>query len=433
MREGTKYVFYKSLRFRFGVFFGFLFFIVLMGFIFVLYNKIQHELEQGFNSRLKAGAELVLQKTSVNPLVIPLPLNNESFFLIYNDTRRIDTLYATQIPMSARNISISKSLETGGQLHLKYTLPDDELSASLSSWQRLLFIYLPLAFLFSLLLGYTLSGVLLHPIRQIITKAADTDLQSDIQLLPEPSTTDELHQLTEALNRMLQRIKHQTAEQNAFFASASHELRTPLSVMLTELQVLEVSVLSKEMQAVVHNQKAEVKRLIKLVNNFLLMSQLKAGATIQCNEEIDLLETCINVVSRLGSGAKAQGVRFRLSVVPNNTDFTILADKQQADTILTNILGNAIKYSRCESVIEVKITKEAEGVRLLVSNETDTEIENPAQLGKQFYREVLSKDGFGLGLWIVRRLLERNEATMTIDYSQHRFTVALNFSKQLNR
>lgn len=425
MKENSQYPFYKSLRFRFGLFFGFLFFIVLMAFVVVLYKKIQHELERGFEDRLAAGAGLVLQKTSVSPLVLPLPQAHESFTLIYNDGRRNDTLYSNINTRFLRSIQTSKTLETGGQLRIQYALPDGQLLQSLASWQRLLFIYLPLAFLCSLLLGYTLSGVLLRPIRQLIAKASSINLQSDIQLLPRPATADELHQLTEALNRMLERIKHQLAEQNAFFASASHELRTPLSTMLTELQVIEAATLSQDMQTVVQNQKAEVKRLIKLVNDFLLMSQLKADALKPQKAPVDLLELCMSVVAR----AQAKGQHFRLSALPEEEDFLVYADKQQLESILTNLVDNAVKYGRKESVVNVELTNEADTIRLLLRNETDTLIESPSQLGREFYREGFYQQGFGLGLWIVRQLVEKNGGTIHIRNEHHQFVVEIDFVK----
>ncbi|PZR27748.1 MAG: hypothetical protein DI535_09185 [Citrobacter freundii] len=430
MKKNNQYPFYKSLRFRFGLFFGLLFFIVLMTFVFVLYRKIRTELEQNFTTRLTAGAELVLQKTSINPLVIPLAQNSERFVLSYYDGRQTDTLYNNFAPPpSSRTVQQTKTLETGGRLQISYTLPDDELIRSLNSWQRLLFIYLPLAFLASLLLGYAFTGALLRPIRQIISRASATDLHSDIQLLPGSATADELHQLTDALNRMLGRIKHQVEEQHTFFASASHELRTPLSNMLAELQVLESSDLTPEMQAVIESQKQEVQRLIKLVNHFLLMSQLKADAMAVRKENILLVDACMNAAENLQGMAKESGQRFRLSVTPEEEDFSLLADRQQIEMILGNLLTNAVKYSRKNSLIEIALIKTVDGIQLSISNETDDIIENPERLGNRFYREGFYKEGFGLGLWIVRQLAEKNEGMLTIDFADHRFISTILFKR----
>lgn len=431
MKAVAKYPIYKGLRFRFGLSFGLLFFIVLMAFAVVLYKKIQHELQQEFQSRLYAGAELVLQKTSVDPVVVPLPQANEQFELIYSTNSQSDTLYSN-LPYStttSRSIRSAKTFDTGGQLRIQYGLPDDQLRQSLASWQRLLFIYLPLSFFCSLVFGYTLSGVLLRPIRQIIRKASASSLQSDIQLLPEPTTNDELHQLTEALNRMLQRIKFQLAEQNAFFASASHELRTPLSIMLTELQVIENASLSPEMQTVVQNQRAEVERLIKLVNDFLLMSQLKADALNPQEAVVDLLECCMIVITRLQAKAKVQGQRFRLSALPEEEEFLVRADQQQLESILTNLLDNATKYGRVDSVIHVHLAIESNAIRLSINNETDSTIEAPSQLGSRFYREGSYLQGFGLGLWIVRQLVKKNSGNIRIRNEACQFVVEIDMRR----
>lgn len=247
MKTPANYPFYTSLRFRFGLIFGFAFLCFLVAIGFILYSSVRDQFEKSFSARLKTQGNLVLQETEITPITIPFPTNGEYFQLIYDANHKQDTLF-NNLPSSLRNFpgqvdpmlwrsaSLEKTLETGGVIRILYILPATELIRDINHLQLILFLYFPLAFLAALVVGYLLSGFLLRPIENIVTKANDISLQGQIHLLEEPVVHDELHALAVSLNRMLSQIRRQAQYQNAFFASASHELRTPLSIMLTQFR-----------------------------------------------------------------------------------------------------------------------------------------------------------------------------------------------------
>ena len=90
---------------------------------------------------------------------------------------------------------------------------------------------------------------------------------------------DELGQLAAAFNEMQQQLEQLELARKKFIATASHELRTPLSLMQTRLQVL---MQDKQQNDIVHDvftaQLSEVKQMNKMVNEFLLLSELRNGS-----------------------------------------------------------------------------------------------------------------------------------------------------------
>lgn len=435
MKNYFPYPFYQSLRFRFGLLFGLLFLLFLLGVIFFLYGNVKDNLEKSFESRLEGGANLVLQKTDVSPVTLPLPHEEEYFLLTYNNTLKTDTLF-NNLPLSAKLLltdhhstttvwrftKASKILETGGVITIVYELAANELNKSVQQLQLLLFIYVPAAFIISLLSGYFLSGFLLKPISHIITKANQTDLQNEIRLLDEPKTKDELHSLTIALNRMLERIQKQSQQQNAFFASASHELRTPLSNMLTELQVLQLKNIPDAMEVVLQNQTTEVQRLNKLVNDFLLMSQLKSGNVSIHKKLINVSEICIDSIEGLQLKARQQLQTFKITLQPTDGEFKILADEDQLSIIINNLLDNAIKYAQPSSIILIKISQSNENILLQVVNKTNNDIKHVDELKSDFHRRGFYKEGFGLGLWIVDQLVQKNNGRLLLSFDAPYFS-----------
>jgi two-component system heavy metal sensor histidine kinase CusS len=285
----------------------------------------------------------------------------------------------------------------------------------------------PVALIISLVAGYFLSGFLLKPISHIIVKANSTSLQNEIKLLDEPSAKDELHQLTVALNRMLQRIQKQSHQQNAFFASASHELRTPLSNMLTELQVLEASDIPADMKIILQNQLSEVRRLSRLVNDFLLMSQLRSTGVSVNSEWNNIVEICLESIERLQDKARQQSQAFKMNLLPADAEFRIMTDKNHLSVIIHNLLDNAIKYGQLSSAIHINISRSDENISFQVVNKTDNEIENAEAFKSEFHRQGFYKEGFGLGLWIVNQLVRRNNGRLTLSFKAPCFFAEFTF------
>lgn len=438
MKSPGTYPFYKSLRFRFGLIFGFAFLCFLLIIGFLLYTNVKSQFEKSFAARLKTQANLILQETEINPVTIPFPASGEYFRLVYDANRKTDTLF-DNLPATLkhsqtianqrdwRGATVERTLETGGVIRVSYVLPATELVADIARLQTILFLYFPLAFLAALVGGYLLSGFLLRPIENIVKKANDISLQGQIHLLEEPDVRDELHQLVVSLNRMLGEIKKQAQYQNAFFASASHELRTPLSLMLTELQILQPDQIPQNIRPVITNQIGEVQRLSKLVNDFLLLSQLKSGALVLNKTDLNLAEVTIEVLGRFAARALENAQTFKVQLLPENGEFDIYTDRSHLVTILINLLENVVKHGKPASIIHIRIERRGDETVLVIQNESKNNIEHPATLMQDFNRQNPKAEGFGLGLWIVARLSETVGAKFEVDFTPPVLTARLYF------
>lgn len=239
-----------------------------------------------------------------------------------------------------------------------------------------------------------------------------------------------MHKLTGSLNQMLGRIQKQAQQQNAFFASASHELRTPLSVMLTELQTLQSDVHQTEVKSVIKNQITEVQRLNKIINDFLLMSQLKSDMLVLNKSEVHLPEITIEILERLTAKAQLKHQTFKIELIPEDGEFEIHTDRSHLMTILLNLLENAIKHGQPESIIRIRITEISDKISFIIQNPSQSEINDITMLTNEFRKQDLGSDGFGLGLWIVSRLAETIGAAFEMRYAQPDFTVKLLFIKK---
>ena len=310
-----------------------------------------------------------------------------------------------------------------------YVISAEELVQDIKKLKIILFIYFPISFLAALIAGYFLSGFLLRPIENIVSKANDVSLQNEIILLEEPTVNDEIHKLTVSLNHMLTKIKKQTQYQNAFFASASHELRTPLSVMLTELQILQNDQVPEAVRPVIGNQIAEVQRLSKLVNDFLLMSQLRSGMLISNKSEVNLPEITMEVLERMTAKALLRHQNIKIEITPEDGQFIINTDRSLLTSILINLLENAIKHGTSDTTIHVEIGDSNEATTLTMRNISNNPLLDMTMLNQEFSKQDLTNDGFGLGLWIVSRLAEIVGAGFEIQFFEQAFLARLFFNK----
>ncbi|MEO5891864.1 MAG: HAMP domain-containing sensor histidine kinase [Ferruginibacter sp.] len=386
----------------------------------LLLNRFKTALLFSFDEQIDARARLVAEKTNINPRIVPLPQGAETFTVLYVVNSITDTLFASpvlafvyplannMIETSAgwRSIHISRSLENGGTIEIIYSLPSNTIDSKIKDITLLIWLVVPLGFLLAFVIAWWLSSKLLKPVRQVIKLANSINL-NNTELLTEPNANDELKELIVSFNRMLLRIKEQSERQTAFFASASHELRTPLSVMQTKLQVL----LHEDnehgpLKELYNDQLKEVKQLNKMVDDFLLMSELRVG-------KIDLHITTVNVpdfildlATKYKDKAAGKAIQFKISYQPVNENYELQADEEKLFIIVSNLLDNAVKYSPTRSVVDICLAKTNEGIVFSFSNQVRDDIHPEiTDIKNQFYHsKPIHGEGFGLGLWIANQL-----------------------------
>jgi two-component system, OmpR family, heavy metal sensor histidine kinase CusS len=440
LKKYTTYPFYQSLRFRFGLLFGLIFLCCLLVIVVLLYSRLKKNIENDFDKRIVTEARAIIQKTDINPLVLPVPDQQQFFLLTYNNGTKTDTLF-NNLPFASHRLTISateigsfritktsRALETSGIINIVYAVSNNELQNNLQQLRIILFVFIPASLLLSVIAGYFFSGFLLQPVSNIIKRANEIDLQKKILLLEEPIVKDELHQLTETLNRMLERIKKQTSQQHAFFASASHELRTPLSNMQTELQVVLLQMQDSNAKHILENQLTEVKRLAKLVNDFLLMAQLRSGTVEARKENIDLTELVSREIEKMKNAFLQKKQVLKFGFYPADETFELTADKNHLTVIIHNLLENANKYGNSQSSIDIKLEKEKGIISIGISNETENDITDIHILKNEFSQHDFRHEGFGLGLWIVDQLTQINEGKFIITYKAPTFSASVSFS-----
>jgi PAS domain S-box-containing protein len=197
-----------------------------------------------------------------------------------------------------------------------------------------------------------------------------------------------------------------------FLSVASHELKTPLTSLQLQLQLLWRSLPETDADGHPHPARKRIEatrrpaeRLHQLVNNLLDVSRIRAGRLALERETVDFAALLQDVVNRSEADAAGAGCKLVL-----RADSPVVGrwDRLRLEQVVTNLLSNALKYGASHPV-ELSVVQEGSSARLTVKDHgIGVAPENQARIFQRFERAVSERHygGFGLGLWIVRQIVE---------------------------
>lgn len=203
-----------------------------------------------------------------------------------------------------------------------------------------------------------------------------------------------------------------------FVASVSHELRTPLAQirMFTETLQLGRERNAEERQAWLNIISREARRLGDLVENILLFSHIDADRAKLEVERTDLGELIEEVVEGYVPIAEQRGMRI-LADAPSR--IFSMVDPRAMRQVIVNLLDNALKYGPTGQTVSLELERIGSVARIIVSDQgPGIPANDRKRMWEPFVR--LGKDagttgGSGIGLAVVRGLVEKHGATITLD------------------
>jgi len=231
----------------------------------------------------------------------------------------------------------------------------------------------------------------------------------------------ELRRNNQVLAAANQKLRELDRLKSQFLSVATHELRTPLSILLGYNSMLAESLqdrLSGEERSTLEESSAACKRLIRLVNSMLDISQIESGK-MQINFTHDDLRPVVNgVVTLFQQEARRRGVRLHFEL-PSRLP-RLRMDPERIQQVLINLVGNALKFSPQDGDVIIAVRQRADAVELSVR---DTGIGIAAEDQGHIFEEFgqvrrkgtgPQREGSGLGLAISKRIVEAHDGDIQV-------------------
>jgi two-component system sensor histidine kinase QseC len=281
------------------------------------------------------------------------------------------------------------------------------------------------------LIIWIVVGSGLKPLRSIADKVKNRDPKS-LESISTNAVPREVVPMVTSLNSLFYRVKRVLENERRFTADAAHELRTPVAALKTLAQAKSLADENNGHSKFLGQVIRGVDRVTHLLEQLLTLARMDSQSLENPHvDEVDLHGETINILASLGSAALAKDVELAYEGVERPVLLTGYTPGIQI--LLRNLIDNAIRYTPEKGEVCVELVEDDSGIKLLV---TDTGPGIPEEIQQGLYQrfrrgEETNTQGSGLGLSIVKRIVDLHHATIEMENRKDRsgLNIAVTFPK----
>ena len=269
--------------------------------------------------------------------------------------------------------------------------------------------------------AYFLIGHYTKPVQQLSAHMKEISPNTLSDSIAIEGGGEEIQELVKSFNQMTEQLDEAFAMQRRFSASAAHELRTPIAVLRTKLDVFKKKKREQhEYDELVTTMETYIDRLSSIITDLLEFAETSELGEV---EDVSLDSVIKTVVDDLESVAQNNMVNVQVNtqidaqseaqtfIVKGNTNLLYRA--------LYNLVENAIRYNNEEGSVNITLeTRGQEGVIIIADTGVGIAPEQRELVFEPFYRVNKSRSrefgGAGIGLSLVKTILKRHEASITV-------------------
>ena len=347
-------------------------------------------------------------------------------------TVRGNVLAGTQTPVLEASDPVELMRSNYGNPHALPGVPSDaqasvyvfitpgSAQAAVSTLDRTLYPGVPAAVLLVAAVAYLATRRALRPVEAIRARTAAVTAADPRERVRVPDTGDEIARLAATINTTLQRLDDAAQAQRRFVADAAHELRSPISSLLTTVEVAEAYPDRADWPETVATTAEQARRIQDLAEDLLLLARM--DATVPADgalRTVDLAELARGATATAATARPGADPAERHVSVTCHTDAEVLVhgDRGGLERVLRNLTDNARRHARGRVAVRVYATGDA----AIIEVEDDgpgIPVADRERIFERFTRlddaRARESGGFGLGLAIVRDIVERHHGTVEV-------------------
>ena len=281
-----------------------------------------------------------------------------------------------------------------------------------------------------LVLALAAATFLSHQQAQPLAKVADAARrfgrgELDTRVTVPESCGEEVVDLANAFNTMADSLEKSEQRRQEFIANVSHELKTPMTTIAGFADgILDGTIPPEKERESLQVISSETRRLSRLVRRMLELSRLQSSERVAAQEQFDVAEVLLRVLVSLESKITEKDLDVQTQLPDGPV--MVWGDPDAVTQVCYNLLDNAVKFSSPQGRLTLRITTKAGKAYIAIGNQGETI--PPQQLTHIFDRfhkadssRSTHKDGVGLGLYIVKTILNTYKEDITVT-SQDGFT-----------
>jgi len=444
-----------NLKQRFSFSFSLLYSVILAALLFVVYTQFANFRKEEIQNRLKEKAQttlkLLVEVKQVDYQLLKLidsnTINNlyNEKVLIFNDTfgliyssiddavikwdkkllKRVqdeDYIYMTENEYDI--VGIESQYQ--GKVYLVLISAEDKFgNRNLVYLKYLFFAAFFVGLVMVWILSFLLSKRALTPLDIFKSKVQNISENNLSTRIEDNGRKDEITELSRAFNMMIDRIDKSFQYQKSFVGSASHELRTPLSKISAQLEnLMQNPDFPAKYIPILSSINEDTQQLSDIVTSLLILSKLEKENTSKAFSDVRIDEIIFSSTEFLKKFYPDLKIHFEIINQTKGDDkLEIKGDESLLKIAINNLLKNAYLYSDTKEVF-IKIIQEENHINLVFENTGKTpDIKNTYELFDPFIRgsNAIQSKGFGLGLSIVKRVIQYNEAEILYNINTPNF------------
>lgn len=249
----------------------------------------------------------------------------------------------------------------------------------------------------------------------LLTEATQLIGEGDFTVKLPENSRGEVGELMRSFNAMTDALGRNSYLQKDFISSISHEFRTPIASIRGFARLLQMDGLDEATRREYVDMIAqESDRLSRLSETLLRLSALEQQAAPACLNEFRLDEQLRQVILRLEPTWSPKNIDWQLELQP----VTLRSDSELLIQVWINLIQNAVKFSEEDSIIEISVTSDDCGAQVSIRDHgAGMSEETMTRIFDRFYQadHSRSKQGVGLGLCLVKRILDILQGSVKVD------------------
>lgn len=240
------------------------------------------------------------------------------------------------------------------------------------------------------------------------------------------NTVREFDELSAAMNSMAESLEHLENSRTEFVANVSHELKTPMTTIGGFIDgILDGTVDDKNRDYYLKIVSEEIKRLSRLVVSMLNMSKMEAGEMRINPVQFNLTQQIVGIF--IAFEQKINYKNIKVKGLDSLSNIYIFADPDMLNQVFYNLIDNAVKFTEKGGEIAVAMALAGDNVSVVIKNTgkgiKDEDLEH---VFERFYKgdksRSLDTKSAGLGLFIVKSLVEYHKGEITVSNADGRYT-----------